>query len=95
MDNMINLIRFETEDFTEPATDLIEEDHAFEGVLTIVLGIVLASGNYDRVEIVVAKFTGIMALDGRVVPEDGSVGVPLSDGRTICHNSFLSVSPHF
>jgi len=58
-----------------------------------VLLVIMACGDHDRVEIVVAKLSSVFALSECVVPEYGSVGVPFADCRNIGCDSFLGVRP--
>ena len=86
---MVNLALVEAEDLAEATTDLVQQKHALQCILTIVLGTVLACCNDDRIVVIVAELAGVVTFDVRVVAEDRAIGVPLAHSGAVRHDSLL------
>ena len=91
---MVNFVCFEGEYFAEAASDLVKQDHGFEGILPRESGVILACSNHYRVEVVVTEFTGVVSFDVRVIPEDCSVRVPFSYGGTVGCDGLFRMCPN-
>ena len=95
MDDVVNFVRFKTENFAKSASDFVEQNHSFQGILSRILGVVLAGGDDHRVVVIVAKFSSRIIRVIGVVAEYGSVRVPLTDCRAVGSDCFLRVRPYF
>ena len=92
---MINFVRFETENLSQSATNLIQKQHSFESVLTWVLASWMASSKHNWVEVVVSKLSSLVTFQIWVVAKHSSVRIPFSDSWAVRNYSFLSMGPHF
>lgn len=88
VNDVVDLVGLEGEDLAESASDFVLKGHCLKGSGSIDPGIHVCSSHNDGVEIVVSKLTGLsLGIVG--ISEDGSIGVPLSDGGAISHDGFL------
>ena len=91
---MINLVALQTENFTKSTPNLVKEHHGFESILARVRIVVLASGYYDWVKIIMTKFSCIVTWDVWVVTKHSSIRVPFSHCWAVCCDSLLWMSPN-
>mmetsp|Transcript_9343 Transcript_9343/g.28372 ORF Transcript_9343/g.28372 Transcript_9343/m.28372 type:complete len:505 (+) Transcript_9343:391-1905(+) len=87
--HVVNLVGLEGKDLAEPAPDLLEQEHRQEGVLAVLVRqLGRGHGNGEKVR-VPELASGMSQL--RVVPEVGSVGVPLPGGGAVGGDDLLRV----
>ena len=73
MDRMVDFVSFEAEHFAKSSSGLVNEDHALECILTVVLFIVVTGSHYNWVKVIVAELTSIMAFNVGIVSKNGSI----------------------
>ena len=88
VNDVIDLVGLEREDFGEAAADLVDANHAAQRVRAVT-PLLLRCGNGDGVEVVVAELArGVAEL--RVETEVGAVRVPLAHGVRVRDDRLLS-----
>jgi len=90
VDDVINLVGLQREDFSKSASDFINKDQSSSSLFTIDAFILLSGSDNNGVEIVVTEFTSLMAGKSSIITKDGTVRIPFSDSGGIGANSFFS-----
>jgi len=90
VDNVIDLVGLEGEDFSKSASDFIDKDQSSGSLFTVDAGVLLSSSDNNGVEIVVTEFTSLMAGKVFIITKYSTVGIPFSDGRGVGADGFFS-----
>lgn len=89
MDDVVNSVVLQGEDLSKSSSDLITEEHGFEGEGTIDVLVLVGGSDRDWVEVIVAELSSLVTGNSISVPEDGTIGVPLSHGGGIGANGLF------
>ena len=79
MDDVIDFISLEAENFAESASDLIQAKHGSEGSLTIQIWVRLTGSDHHWVKVIMTEFSCPMGWIGCVIAEDCPIRIPLSN----------------
>ncbi len=87
VDDMIDLVVLQREDFGQSSANFVQQDHGPQGLSTVETA-ELRGGHCHRIEVVVAELS-FGSVAGRVVAEVRAVGVPLAHRGAVGHHGFL------
>jgi hypothetical protein len=89
VDNVVNPVGLEGENFCESTSDLIREKHGLKDHSSVDVLVLVSSSYRDWVEIVVSELSSLVTFNTISKSEDCSIGVPFSHSRRIGTNGFF------
>lgn len=89
MNNVINFVSLQRENFCQSSSNLIQTQHSFQCLISCDLRVIQWSSNHNWIKVIMSKLSSLMSFFWRVIAEHSSIWIPLSDCGWICGNGLL------